>query len=371
MLGKGLESLIPKKDGNQEFSDNQPASNSGENFSPPKSASPTAQPKEAVDTFRAECLGVPPSLVSDEVGVGGERVKDDARRWSERTSGSGRKVSAETNAIFHIEIEKITPNPHQPRRDFNEESLRELAASIREFGVLQPIIVSKIEKEIDTGTIVEYQLIAGERRFLASKMIGLERVPAIVKNLSQKSEHLEIAVIENLQRADLNAIETARAYAKLQDEFGLTQREVAARLGKSRETIANALRLLSLPSEIQDALAKNKINESHARLLLSVSCPLEQKKLFESLLNREISVRELRNRIRKPKLTGQPISQSTDIVDAETLGFEEQLAEILNAQVKIQKAGQGGKVVITFYSDEEIRGIIDKLNPKSEIQNNI
>ncbi|MEE8131648.1 MAG: ParB/RepB/Spo0J family partition protein [Candidatus Paceibacterota bacterium] len=322
MLGKGLESLIPKKDNNQELGTSKQELGNGENFFSPKPESSTTQPQEA--------------------------------------AGSGRKPS-DADAIFYIEVEKITPNPHQPRRDFNEESLKELAASIREFGILQPIIVSKIEKEVETGTRVEYQLIAGERRFLAAKMLGLEQVPAIIKNISQKSEQLEMAVIENLQRTDLNPIETARAYAKLQDEFGLTQREIATRLGKSREIIANTLRLLNLPSEIQDALTQNKINESQARLLLSVSEPSEQKNLFDNLLANNLSVRELRARIRKPQSTNQPINQLTNVPDAEIQYLQEQLTELLNAQVKIQKAGQGGKVVITFYSPEEIRGIIDKL----------
>lgn len=326
MLGKGLESLIPKKDNNQELGTRKQELGNGENSSSPKPAQTNGGDFSMAET---------------------------------KYSGSNRKPS-EADAIFLIEVDNISSNPHQPRRDFNEESLKELSASIREFGVLQPIIVSKIEEETETGTRVKYQLIAGERRLLASKMIGIERIPAIVKNISQKSEHLEMAVIENLQRADLNSIETARAYAKLQDEFGLTQREIATRLSKSRETIANTLRLLSLPSEIQDALTQNKINESQARLLLSVSNPTEQKNLFDNLLNNNMSVRELRARIRKSDQRPTTNDQRPQI-DAETKYLEEQLGEMLNAPVEIKKTNKGGKVVITFYSPEEIRGIIDKL----------
>ncbi len=351
MLGKGLESLIPKKNENQEsriMNNESTAQTSGDNFSSPK-----------------------PPQTND----------GDSSPLEQKHSDSKRKALG-TDAIFLIEVDIISPNPHQPRKNFNEESLRELSASIREFGILQPIIVSKIEKETETGTSVGYQLIAGERRLLAAKMSGLERIPAIIKNISNKSEHLEIAIIENLQRTDLNSIETARAYAKLQDEFGLTQREIAVRLSKSRETIANALRLLNLPTEIQDALIQNKINESQARLLLSVSNLMEQKNLFNGILNNSISVRELRNRIRKPQSINQPTNQSTNIVDPETNYLQEQLTELLSAQVKIYpprldgplrsrdseasesspgKSVQGGKIVITFYSPEEIRGIIDKL----------
>lgn len=322
MLGKGLESLIPKKSNNQ-----QPKQ--GEDFSSPKPA-PTTSFQQS-DVFRTP----------------------------------KEKPAVHREAIFHIEVDKIRPNPHQPRRNFDEEKLKELAASIREFGILQPLVVSKIEKEVESGTEVEYQLIAGERRLMAAKMLGWERVPAIVKNLAQKSEQLEMAVIENLQREDLNPIETARAYAKLQDEFGLTQREIATRLGKSRETIANTLRLLNLAGEIQDALAKNQINESQARLLLIIEDLSEQQKLFQELMAKNLSVRELRQRIKK---TGQPPitdSQQVKSTDPEIVSLEEKLIELLSAPVKIQKSGDGGKIIITFYSPEEIKGIIEKLNPPS------
>jgi ParB/RepB/Spo0J family partition protein len=150
-------------------------------------------------------------------------------------------------AVFHIEVEKIKPNPQQPRRDFNQDAIKELAASIREFGILQPLVVTKVVKEVPTGTDVEYYLIAGERRLRAAKYLGLERVPAVIKNVDLEKERLELAIIENLQRENLNPVEMGRAFARLQDEFRLTQREIAARLGKSREAVANTMRLLDLP----------------------------------------------------------------------------------------------------------------------------
>lgn len=278
--------------------------------------------------------------------------------------GGGSRSFSE--AVFHIEINKIKPNPFQPRRDFNEESLRELAASIREFGILQPLIVSKTEKETAFGADVEYQLIAGERRWRAARMLGLERVPAIIKGIARDVDSLEMAIVENLQRENLNPIETARAYAKLQDVFGLTQREIAVRVSKSRETVANSLRLLNLPQEIQDAVADAKINESQGRLLLTIKEPAAQITIFNDLLANNLSVRELRGRINREKPQGTDKAKTaTSVIDPETLALEEKLTEILSAPVKIEKTPNGGKIVISFYSEEELKGMINKFNPEA------
>jgi len=318
MLGRGLESLIPPKQ-NQENRNNAARE----------------------ESEKPEKIFVPENTQKAEV----------------------KKSSIES--VFHIETEKIKRNPHQPRQDFNQESLKELAASIREHGIIQPIIVSKLEKDTETGTVVEYQLIAGERRLEASKMIGLERVPAIVRKLTQKAEGLELAIIENLQRSNLNSIETARAYAKLQDEFGLTQREIAARLGKSRETVANSLRLLNLPTEIQNAVAQGQINESQARLLLMISDINEQQKLFKEIVGQNLSVREIRSRVNKA--APQAInSEQPKTIDPEIISMEEKLKELIGAPVRIEKKDNSGKIIITFYSPEEIEGIIKKLNPQAE-----
>src|SRR3989344_7777320 len=194
-------------------------------------------------------------------------------------------MNNQLDPIFSIEVDKIKPNPFQPRRDFDEEALRELAGSIREFGILHPLVVTKVETSTEGGTNVEYQLIAGERRLLASKMIGLERVPAIVKSvMPTDQQRLELAIIENIQRENLNPIEAARAYSKLQDHFGLTQREIAVKLGKSREVIANAIRLLNLPSHIQDSVSRGQVNESQAGRLKMVMDLKEQQDIFESLI---------------------------------------------------------------------------------------
>jgi len=269
-------------------------------------------------------------------------------------------------AVFHIEVSKIKPNPQQPRRDFNEESIKELAASIRQFGIIQPLVVTKIEKEVPTGTEVEYQIIAGERRWLAAKYLGLETVPAIVKVVDVERERLELAVIENIQRENLNPIETARAFARLQDEFNLTQREIAARLGKSREAVANALRLLDLPKQIQDAIAEGKISESHGRLLLTIEDPGMQQKLFEDLLKSNLTTRELKHKINTVKISkikDEP-KEKTQNFDPELKIIEEKLRLTFGTPVKISRDGQSGKIIIEFYSDEELKNIISKLNPQ-------
>ncbi|EKD24110.1 MAG: hypothetical protein ACD_81C00106G0002 [uncultured bacterium] len=296
-------------------------------------------------------------------------VHDEAELAATKRAVGFSKKTALHDAIFHIEVEKIKPNPYQPRKHFDEDALRDLAHSIREFGILQPLVVSKIETESESGTKVEYQLIAGERRLMASKRAGLERVPVIIRQAAERAEQLELAIIENLQREDLDTIEMARSYARLQDEFGMTQREIAARLGKSREVIGNALRLLSLPVEIQDSLSHNQINESQARLLLSIPNVTVQKQLFGDLLAKSFSVRELKAKIKNihnpPEMRERPTfggQQQTE--DAETRDLQGRLKDVLGTDVKIERRGESGKIIINFYSPEELYGVVRKINPR-------
>lgn len=268
--------------------------------------------------------------------------------------------------VFLIETDKIVPNPFQPRRVFNEDELRDLANSIREVGLLQPIVVSKIEKETEMGTEVSYELIAGERRLMATKMLGLERIPAIIKAVTHDRERLELAIVENVQRANLNPIEAARAYAQLQDQFRLTQREVAVRLGKSREAIANTVRLLNLPTEIQDAIVKNLISESQGRVLLSLDDPAEQMKFFHETVRNNLSVRELRGQIERHRMAGRE-QQSLLAANPELQSLEKELEEALGTKVKVEKAGETGKITIQFFSPEELRGLIEKLVVKKAL----
>lgn len=273
-------------------------------------------------------------------------------------------------AVFPIEVEKIKPNPYQPRKNFDETQLGELASSIREFGIIQPLIVSKIEKETPQGTDVEYQLIAGERRLMAAKILGLPWVPAIVRVVPEEKMKFEMAIVENIQRADLNPIETARSYAKLQEQFGLTQREIAARIGKSRETIANVVRLLNLPTEMQDAIAQNKISESQGRVLLAITDPIQQRYLFEQVTENNISVRELKNTIAR---MNRPVAQTVQApaiqpgsfvqfpAENEYAGLVHELEETLKTPVSIEKNGAQSKLTITVSSPADLHHIIEKL----------
>ncbi len=342
MLGRGLESLIPRKD-------NKETPETGQKSAP---SAPSSQFFSSDNPELKKDLAS--SLSKPEENLKFNTQESIPKIDLERNQTSQELPKKHHEAIFLIEVDEIKPNPHQPRRNFDEESLKELAASIQEFGILQPILVSKIEQETENGTKVSYQLIAGERRFMAAKMLGLERVPAIIKKIDLEANRLEIAIIENIQRADLNPIESARAFAKLQDEFRLTQREIAQRVGKSREAVANTLRLLSLPSNIQDALAQKKINESQARTLLAVSDLNQQQALFEELLNNDLSVRDLREKINPNENAGQSI-------DPEKKYLENQLEEALGTKVQISKNQNKGKIVIKFFSPEELDAIIKKI----------
>lgn len=260
-------------------------------------------------------------------------------------------------SVFQIEVERIFPNPHQPRRHFDEDALNDLANSIREFGIIQPLVVTKVLKETESGTEVTYQLIAGERRLMAAKKVGLRTVPAVVKRVGMDRERLELAIIENIQRENLNPLEAARSYARLQDEFGLTQREIAIRMGKSRETIANTLRLLNLPSEIQQALEDGRINESHARLLLQIDDIARQKDMFQSILHSRPSVRELKATIKREK-TGP----SGNYLNPELISLQSRLEEFLGTKAQIDDNGGRGKITINYYSPEELSALIGRLS---------
>ena len=200
-------------------------------------------------------------------------------------------IPQKKESVFWIEIDKIKTNPFQPRKEFNQKELKELAESIEKYGILQPLIVRKIEKLVPSGQKVEYQLIAEERRLRASKMIGLKEVPVIIKEVSKENE-LPISLVENIQRENLNPLEKALAFKRLIEEFQFTQKEIAKIVGKSRESIANTLRLLSLPEEIQKGIQKGEISEGHARAILSLP---EQKQItaYKEAVKKKLPVRKL------------------------------------------------------------------------------
>ena len=359
MLGKGLESLIPPQKGQGDDGTHNPAPFEPQIHSTPPPQFLPHEPKpilmsEMASTRRAEPID-PPEPAPRHFPVHKERPIPPVPPRSNRVE---QQKPSQEDYIFHIEVEKIKPNPSQPRRHFEESALRDLASSIREFGFLQPLVVTKIEHETPTGVDVEYELIAGERRLMASKLLGLTQVPAIVRNVHLEREKLELAVIENIQRENLNPIETARALARLQDEFRLTQREIAAKLGKSREAVANTVRLLSLPMYIQEALEKSQISESHGRLLLAVDDQASQKKLFDDIMLRGMTTRELKTRVqaaRPRKLSAH------EALPPEVKMMEEKLTMELGTPVKIEHAAGTGKIVITFYSEEELENLVHKI----------
>ena len=358
MLGKGLESLIPPKDSqNPQGSQNQQA-NGAQNLSNARQT--PLEPATPIGPATSSSIVLPaisePSALPDK-RIEPPPVAAGAKPITEHKDISHREPTRD-EAIFQIEVEKIKPNPHQPRRDFEEESLKELASSIREFGVLQPILVSKIEKESETGSTVEYELIAGERRLIASKLAGLRTIPVIIKKLTPERGKLESAIIENIQRKDLNPIEEAKAFTRLQDEFKLTQREIAAKLGKSRESVANSVRLLNLPSDIQQALSENRISASQGRLLLSILDIGEQKKMFDEILKGGLSIRDIRSKIQKKK--DEEVNE-INFMHPEALALKERLEEFLGTKVDLRDEGNKGKITINFYSKEELQAIIDKL----------
>lgn len=252
--------------------------------------------------------------------------------------------------IQEIEIIRIVPNPHQPRLHFDEEKLQELTASIKEHGIIQPIVVTKDSNQ--------YEIIAGERRFQAAKLAGLQTVPVIVRDATEQQK-LELAVIENVQRHDLDPIEEAKSYLKLAEDFDLSQEEVAAKMGKSRSAVANKLRLLHLPVEIQKALIEGKISEGHAKAILALENSEKQRALFDLIIKNNLTVRQVEN---KTKEISVKTHKRMISVDPEIKALEDGISGKLGTKVKISKSGNGGRIIIDFYSQEELDNIISKID---------
>lgn len=266
-----------------------------------------------------------------------------------------------SNSIFFIDTDKIFPNPYQPRREFEEGPLKDLAESIRQYGVLQPLVVSRIEKETpDGGLVTEYELIAGERRLRASKLAGLSQVPVLIRVGDDPMMKLELAIIENLQREDLNAVERARAFLRLVDEFKFTHAQIGQKVGKSREYVSNSIRLLSMPQELLDALSSGKINEGHTRPLMMLSNrPEEQMTLFKEIVYRKITVREAERIARR--IATDKARKKELLPTPELLQVEKTLEEKLGTRVHIEKAEVGGKITIDYFSDEDLDTIVGVL----------
>lgn len=258
-----------------------------------------------------------------------------------------------SSAINEIEVDLIFPNPEQPRRTFDEDTLEELAASIRELGIIQPLSL----RDAGDGT---YQIIAGERRWRAAKLAGIGTVPAYIRTASD-SEVTEMALIENIQREDLNAIEVALAFRKLIDTYNLTQDRLSERLGKKRATVANHLRLLKLPAEIQLGLRDHKLDMGHARALLSVTDPKQQLKLYNLILKEDLSVRRVEELARG--MGDEPPAQKrgdsgNDLGRFD--GFAKEISSFFPTPVKFSRKADGkGTITLKFTSDEELQQIVD------------
>jgi ParB family chromosome partitioning protein len=257
--------------------------------------------------------------------------------------------------IIQIPITQIQPNPQQPRSKIDEEALDELSASIREHGIIQPLIVSKNEDEV-------YTLIAGERRWRAAQKAGLTMVPVIERSVSEQGQ-LELALIENLQRADLTPLEMAEAYHTLSENFSLTHEQIAERVGKSRTSVTNTLRLLNLPDQVKNALAENLISEGHARALLSLSTPNAQRAALSTILNLGLNVRQTEALVKK--LSGEkPLSKPKPAPSPEAQALESRLRNYFGTKVNLNQSKNGGSLVIYYYSDEELNDILDKILPE-------
>ncbi len=282
-----------------------------------------------------------------------------------------------SNSIFWVDTDKIKPNPYQPRREFDDARLLELADSIKQYGVLQPLTVSRIEVEKEEGGLMtEYELIAGERRLRASKIAGVSQVPVIIRVGDTSLMKLELAILENLQREDLNSVDRARAFFRLVNEFKFTHAEVAKKMGKSREHVSNSLRILSLPEEILNGLSEGKITEGHTRpLLMLADHPEEQLVLFKEIMYKKYTVREAEKLARR--IAYDRVRKKEFIPDPEIVELEEEFQDKLGTRVHIDRKDLGGQIKIDFFSNDDLRSILDLIkksgipdkNPNEMLEN--
>lgn len=267
-------------------------------------------------------------------------------------------------SIFMIEVDKIRPNPFQPRQEFNEDRLRDLSDSIRQYGVLQPLVVTRKEVEREDGLFTEYELIAGERRLRASKIAGLTLVPAIIRSGEHADKmKLEMAIVENLQREDLNAVDRAQSFGRLAREFNLKHGEIAKRVGKSREYVANTIRILNLPQEILDALVAGKITEGHTRpILMLIDRPAEQASLFQEIMLKRLTVREAESLARR--VAFEKVRNRENLLSPEVAEMELKLTEKLGTRVRVEKksGAQSGRVMIDFFTPEDLNKILSAID---------
>ncbi len=271
------------------------------------------------------------------------------------------------DSVFWIEVDKIKPNPFQPRREFSEEELRSLADSVRQYGILQALVVTR--KEIprqDGGLSVEYELISGERRLRAARLAGLSQVPALIRVGDETDlAKLELAIIENIQREDLNAVERARAFDRLAREFSFKHIEIAKKVGKSREYVTNTLRLLTLPEDILNALSEGKLTEGHTRpLMMLIDRPEERDTLFREIILKKMNVREAE---RIARSIAYERARKKDLMrDPALAEMEHKLRDALGTRVYIERREKGGKILIDFFDYDDLADIVESLGKKEE-----
>ncbi|MBY0376561.1 ParB/RepB/Spo0J family partition protein [Patescibacteria group bacterium] len=267
-----------------------------------------------------------------------------------------------SNSIFWVDTDKIKPNPYQPRREFDQARLEDLSQSIKQYGVLQPLTVSRLEVEKEEGGLMtEYELIAGERRLRAARLAGVSQVPVIIRVGDTSMMKLELAIIENLQREDLNAVDRARAFFQLTSEFKFTHAEVAKKVGRSREYVSNTLRILALPEEVLNALSEGKITEGHTRpILMLVDYPEEQMVLFKEIVYKKITVREAERLARK--IAFDRVRKKEFMPDPEIIELEEEFQEKLGTRVHIDRKDLGGQIKIDYFSTDDLREILNLIN---------
>ncbi len=269
------------------------------------------------------------------------------------------------NAIFWVDVDKIKPNPFQPRKEFDQAKLEDLAKSIRQYGVIQPLTVSRREVEKEGGGLASvYELIAGERRLRASKMAGIAQVPVLIReSFDDDKTKLELAIIENLQREDLNPIDRAKAFERLSREFGFKHTEIAEKVGKSREYVSNTIRLLNMPEEMQQALSDGKISEGHTRpILMLADRPQEQQTLFREILLKRLTVRDTESIARR--IATDRVRKKEYLFSPEVLEMERELTQALGTRVAIEPKENGGKVSIDYMNEEDLRAIFAALQAR-------
>lgn len=364
--GRGLGALIPKA---AEPEKKVSAAAAAESAEPESKKSGTAEPKEVESqaaepkngkSKAAETKTVESQAIESKDGKSGAAEPQNTETVS-RDSAKTESKSAETNAadaaeeVITVRLTEVVPNREQPRKRFDEESIEELAASIREHGIVTPLLVQKKGKY--------YELIAGERRWRAAKLAGLKKVPVLLRTFSEE-QAAEIALIENIQRENLNAMEEALAFRRLQEEFSLRQEDIAKRVSRSRSAITNSLRLLKLEENVQTMLAEGKLSMGHARALLSLENPEQQRVTAAEVAAKDLSVRETEKLVRRLLTPAKPAKTKARNEQLESIyrDLEEQLRKSIGTQVSIQPIkGKKGKIEIEYYSDEDLERIITQL----------